>query len=116
MTLYDHATPNPQGHRDITPAQVHAAGSTVRLVDVREAHEFVGELGHAMGAELVPLGTVPAHADDWDQAADIVLLCRSGARSAQAAAWLTAQGFQRAMNMTGGMLAWNAAALPVVKS
>ena len=49
----------------------------------------------------------------WDADAEIVLICRSGARSGRAAGSLARAGFTRVMNMTGGMLAWNAAQLPV---
>ncbi len=114
MTLFDDASPNAQGYRDISAALVHASRG-VRLVDVREQHEFNAELGHAEGATLVPLGTVPGAVDDWNPNEDIVLICRSGGRSGQAAAWLASQGFKRAMNMTGGMIAWNQAGLPVVR-
>ena len=114
MTLFDQATPNAQGYRDVTPLLVHGS-SGVRLVDVRESHEFNADLGHAAGAVLVPLGAVPSQVDDWHQSEDIVLICRSGGRSGQAAAWLASQGFTRAMNMTGGMIAWNADGLAVVR-
>lgn len=113
MSLFDLARPNAYGYRDVSPADVEEAGATVRLVDVRELHEFNGELGHAAGAELVPLGTVPQAFASWDKDAEIVLLCKSGGRSGQAAAFLAQQGFTRAMNMTGGMIAWNAGGLPV---
>ena len=114
MTLFDEASPNHQGYRDVTPALVHASRA-VKLVDVREVHEFNAELGHAAGTILVPLGSVPANVDDWNPTDEIVLICRSGVRSGQAAAWLASQGFTRAMNMTGGMIAWNAAGLPVAR-
>ena len=85
----------------------------VRLIDVREPHEYVGELGHIAGAALVPLATVAAAATAWDRDADIILICRSGARSGRAAEALVTAGFRRVMNMAGGMLAYNAAQLPV---
>ena len=48
----------------------------------------------------------------WDPAAPVVLVCRSGARSGNAAAQLVAAGFTRVMNMAGGMMAYRAAGLP----
>lgn len=111
--LYESATTNPAGYRDVGPAQVAGAGTKVRLVDVREPHEFTGELGHIAGAELVPLATVEGAASAWSKEQEIVLVCRSGARSGRAAAALTAGGFGRVMNMVGGMIAWNEAKLPV---
>lgn len=113
MKLYESATANPAGFRDVTPAAVSAPGRTARVVDVREPDEFDGELGHIHGAELVPLATVEAAATRWNADEEIVVVCRSGKRSGSAADQLTRRGFRHVMNMDGGMLAWNAARLPV---
>ena len=88
-------------------------GDPVTIVDVREPHELTGELGHIPGAEHVPLASVESAARTWDREQEIVLVCRSGARSGRAAAALSSAGFARAMNMVGGMRAWNEAKLPV---
>lgn len=112
MTLFDRATPNPKGYRDIAPDAVFAARADARLVDVREPSEFDGELGHVPGSVLVPLAGVVDQAASWDREAELVLICRSGGRSGRAAEALTARGFRRVMNMAGGMLAYNAAGLP----
>lgn len=99
---------------DVTPLDVYAGPpGGPRLVDVREAHELDGELGHIRGVEHVPLATVAQAAAAWDREAEIVVICRSGGRSARAAEQLAALGFRRVFNMAGGMLAWNAAGLPV---
>jgi sulfur-carrier protein adenylyltransferase/sulfurtransferase len=111
--VYESAVAHPAGYRDLTPARLGAALGKVRIVDVREPAEYTGELGHIPGAELVPLATVEAAAAAWNKDEELVLVCRSGARSGRAAAALTALGFRRAMNMVGGMLAWNEAKLPV---
>jgi rhodanese-related sulfurtransferase len=111
--LFEAAIPNPSGHRDVRPEQVFADEKATRLVDVREPHEFTGELGHIQGAELVPLATVASAAGRWPRAEPLVLICRSGQRSERAAIVLTAAGFRYVMNMVGGMLAWKEARLPV---
>lgn len=113
MSLFVNATENVHGHRDVTPQQVQQALGAVRLVDVREPHEYNAELGHVPGAELVPLATVAQAASGWDRDAELVLICRSGGRSGRAATELTRLGFRRVMNMVGGMLAYNAAGLEV---
>jgi rhodanese-related sulfurtransferase len=74
---------------------------------VREGHEFRGDLGHVPGAQLVPLSHVSQAARSWNRDDDIVVVCRSGGRSAHAAAELARLG-SRASNMVGGMLRWNA--------
>jgi sulfur-carrier protein adenylyltransferase/sulfurtransferase len=111
--LYDNAMIHPSGYREIDPVRVAQARGTVRVVDVREPAEFVGELGHAPGAEIVPLATIESAARTWDKEQEIVLVCRSGARSGRAADLLARMGFRRPMNMVGGMIAWQEARLGV---
>ena len=110
---FDHGQPTRGGYRDVSPADTIAARGAARLVDVREPHEYLGELGHVPGSELVPLASVAAAAQRWDRERDVILICRSGARSGRAAEAMVAAGFARVMNMAGGMLAYNAAGLPV---
>jgi sulfur dioxygenase len=104
--------------KDITPKDLHrrlGATGRPRVIDVREPDELTGELGHIEGIEHVPLGTVPASCAAWSRDDEIVVVCRSSGRSAKAAEHLAAQGFTRIHNLVGGMLAWNAATLPIVK-
>ncbi|MBZ0234965.1 MAG: rhodanese-like domain-containing protein [Deltaproteobacteria bacterium] len=100
-------------YKDVTPSAAFAARSDARVVDVREPDEFVGELGHIPGSELVPLATIGSAASAWDRNKPLLLVCRSGARSGRAAQALAGAGFQRVMNLAGGMIAYNAAGLPV---
>lgn len=88
---------------NIAPANLETLPADVRLVDVRERHEFVGSLGHLPGAELVPLATLASASASWPLDAPILLICRSGVRSTQAALQLAAGGFRQLYNLTGGM-------------
>lgn len=115
MSIYDEATPNPAGYRDITPLRVADARGGARLVDVRETPELTSELGHIAGIEHVPLAEVEKKASAWAKDADLILVCRSGGRSGRAATALAGMGFTRVMNMVGGMIAWNEAKLPVAR-
>lgn len=115
-TLYDIATQNANGYRDLRPEALRERPKDVRIIDVREPSEFTGELGHIPGAELLPLGTVPAVVSTWNRDADLLVVCRSGGRSARAAQQLGAMGFRRVMNLVGGMLAYNEAKLPNARS
>jgi rhodanese-related sulfurtransferase len=101
---------------DVTPMEAWAMGHEARIIDVREPHEWCGELGHIPGAALVPLSTIEAAATGWNHHEPIVLVCRSGGRSARAAAALARLGFRHVRNLAGGMSAYNAAGLPVVRS
>ncbi len=104
------------GYRDVPPLVALDHVGALRLVDVREPDEFVGPLGHLGGADLVPLSTLADAATAWDRQAPILLICRSGVRSARAATLLAGMGFRNLFNLMGGMLAWEANALPVVRS
>ncbi len=75
------------------------------LVDVREPHEY--QIAKIPGSKLIPLGEVMQRARELDTAEDIVVHCRSGARSAKAIHELQKLGFKRLKNLKGGILAWS---------
>jgi rhodanese-related sulfurtransferase len=95
----------------VTVSQAADPQQDVLLLDVREDHEWAA--GHAPGAVHVPLRTVPARLDELPRDRPVDVVCHLGGRSAQAAAYLLAQGVQ-ARNVEGGMDAWERAGLPVV--
>jgi len=113
LTIPISEAPEAQPFVDVDPAFVTAHRGGIALVDVREPDEFTGELGHVPGAELVPLAILPNAAASWDPEREVVLVCRSGGRSARAAMALAGRGFRHLYNLRGGMLAWNHARLPV---
>ena len=80
----------------------------VRIVDVREPAEFNGPLGHVPGAQLIPLGSLNGRSTELTKEKPIVVVCRSGARSAQATVLLGKAGFDKVANLSGGMLRWRA--------
>ncbi len=75
------------------------------LVDVREPSEY--EIAQIPGARLIPLGDVAVRANELDTADDIIVHCRSGARSAKAIQVLKQLGFKKLTNVKGGILAWS---------
>ncbi len=88
--------------KEISVHELAALGSSVRVVDVREPHEWeAGHIGHAV---LVPLGAVADNVEAFGGGRTYVV-CRSGARSGRACEFLMAQGLD-VVNVTGGMLAW----------
>lgn len=97
---------------DISPADARAAveRSEVLLLDVREDSEWAA--GHAPGAVHVPLGTL--HPDAVPQDRPVITVCHLGGRSSRAAQALADVGYD-VRNLTGGMEAWAAAGLPVVR-
>lgn len=101
------------GFWEVQPGWLEEHGGEVQIVDVREAEEFDGILGHIDGARLMPLGELKSGAVGLDRQRPIVTVCRSGARSAQALVLLEKEGFARVANLAGGMLRWRALRLPV---
>jgi len=83
------------------------------LLDVREPGEW--QAGHVAQALLLPMGQVARHRDDFPQDRRIVVVCRSGGRSAAVAEALRTWGFD-AVNLSGGMTAWALAGLPVLST
>ena len=80
----------------------------VQIVDVREPAEFNGPLGHVPGAKLIPLAKLTEKAEEISKEKPVVVVCRSGARSAQATVLLGKAGFDKVANLSGGMLRWRA--------
>jgi rhodanese-related sulfurtransferase len=81
------------------------------LLDVREDHEWAA--GHAPEAMHLPMSRISGQAGRLPADKTIVCVCHVGARSAAVAAALNQAGWH-ALNLAGGMAAWQAAGLPVV--
>jgi rhodanese-related sulfurtransferase len=90
---------------DITAEELKsriAKGETLHILDVREEWEFEEK---NIGAMLIPLGTLPSRLselEDW-KVEEVIVHCRSGARSANAKAFLTQKGFGNVRNLIGGI-------------
>jgi rhodanese-related sulfurtransferase len=100
---------------NVPEIDVHEAKKRIEagalLLDVREKSEFIE--AHIAASQLLPLSEFTERFEaELPQARDIVVYCRSGRRSAQAAEFLLERGY-RAVNMAGGILAWREAELPV---
>jgi rhodanese-related sulfurtransferase len=89
-----------------------AGSEPVFLLDVRNAAEW--EAGHAPSAKWVPLAELEGARFQIPINRKIACICRTGVRSAKAAGELVQMGFQ-AVNVVGGMRAWEAAGFPVVR-
>ncbi len=98
---------------ELQPDWVAENPGRAQVLDVREPDEFTGSLGHIAGAKLIPLGSLTQRFSEMDKGKPVVVVCRSGARSAQATVMLKNAGFTRVANLAGGMLRWRAQHLPV---
>ncbi len=89
---------------------VNDASNNVRVIDVRGMEEIA--MGTVPKAEALPLHTLPARVQDLSKNQKLVMVCRSGARSAQACMYLQQQGFTNVFNLRGGMMGWAQSGFP----
>ncbi len=80
-------------------------GTAPVIIDVREQWEF--DLAHVAESILIPLSTLPSAIGQLDPAAEYVMLCHHGMRSEMGANFLRSQGFERVLNLVGGIDAWS---------
>lgn len=85
-----------------------SSGDQFNFIDVREVWEYEED---NIGARNIPLAEIPNQLDELADIkdAEIIVHCRSGARSAQAQMYLRQQGFTKVTNMTGGIMAFREA-------
>ncbi len=85
------------------------------VLDVRESKEYDG--GHVLNSKLISLGNLRDRVGELEKYRDqpIIVMCRSGNRSAMACAMLGKQGFSQVYNLAGGVIAWQKANLPLRK-
>ena len=102
--------PEPEGDAayEITPREVAdwlERPDRPFLLDVREANEW--DIGHLPGATRISVNELAGRMNELDTAREIVVYCRSGARSGRAVDMLREAGFRRVKNMVGGILRWS---------
>lgn len=97
----------------ITPEELHSKLGHVGIMDVRGLDEFNNELGHIANAELATLGPELDEAlNHRSKEQEIVFVCRSGKRSAEAVKLASAKGYDKVYSLQGGMLRWNELSFP----
>ena len=102
-------------HPNVPEIDVHEAQRRVdagaQFIDVREPDEY--REAHIPGADLVPLSEfMDRYREELDKERDVIVHCRTGARSARVVQFLLQQGYE-AMNVDGGIVAWEDGGLPV---
>lgn len=85
------------------------------VLDVREQGEY--DAGHVLNSKLIPLGKLKERLGELEKYRErpIIVICRTENRSASACAFLGKQGFTQAYNLSGGVVAWQKANLPLEK-
>lgn len=79
-------------------------GTTLALIDVREPWEV--ELCRIPNSRSIPLADLPAHIGELATEVPLVMICHHGTRSLHATMWLRQNGFDNAINLSGGVDAW----------
>jgi rhodanese-related sulfurtransferase len=94
---------------DVSTAQLPA---DAYLIDVREEDEW--QAGHAPDAVHLPMTQVPERLAEIPAEGNVVIVCRSGHRSAEVVRYLMGQGYGNVRNLADGMFGWVAAGRPLV--
>ncbi len=94
---------------EITPLELKKrldAGDKLFILDIRENHEL--GICSLNNSAQIPMGDLPQRYQELaeQKQEEIVVYCRSGARSDRCAGFLRSQGFEKVMNLTGGILRW----------
>ena len=97
----------------VTPEDLHTKLGHVKVIDVRGPDEYNNELGHIPSADLATLGPqLDKKLDGEDRQEELVFVCRSGKRSAEATKMAMHKGFEKVYSLQGGMLRWNELRFP----
>jgi len=113
----------PSGEAEISSTQLKKILDDkidVIIIDVRTSEEYTGELGHIPVSILRPVREIESWASEFDSLKSknikIIIVCRSGIRSATATKYFIEKGFVNVYNLVGGMQAWNKAQYPIEKN
>lgn len=104
------------GVPEIQPDWVARHMDELFVLDVRNAGEFEGELGHLESAHLIPLNELRERLEEIPQGKPVVAVCQSGKRSAMAAEILLKAGYEQVANVSGGLIQWSRLGLPLRES
>jgi rhodanese-related sulfurtransferase len=97
--------------KELDVETLEAGKDQIHLIDVRTEGEV--SRGVIDGAIHIPLHLLPLRAADIPQNKPVVIYCNSGARSAQACAFMAAKGFDNMHNLSGGIMAWARSGKPL---
>ena len=94
--------------RELSATEMHdrlnQTGESPMLLDVREPWEF--EKARIQGSQLVPMRSVPDRLHELDPDRETVVICHHGIRSRMVGHFLERQGFNKVINLSGGVAAW----------
>ena len=100
--------------QEIQPVELDHHSDDYQIIDVREIQEI--SAGKIETAAAMPMASIPMRLSEFNTDKKIVLVCRSGARSAQCCMFLQQNGFDNVYNLRGGMMGWVQANKPLMAS
>ena len=118
MLLMNIFGPAIKGYKLITPAlatqMINAEDALI--LDIRQDNEYVG--GHIVNSKHIPLSFLKDRLSELEKhkSKPVIAVCRTGHRSSHACSVLKKAGFESVYNLSGGVLAWESANLPLTKS
>ena len=92
-------------------AELKENGETIRVIDIRQPAELNG--GVIPGAEALPMHIIPLRISEFKRDEKLIMVCRSGARSAQVCMFMQQHGYDNVFNLRGGMIAWAGSGLEI---
>ena len=95
----------------VDPAATRDAATRPLIVDVREPDEYAAE--RVAGVVLLPISQFVARHAELPKDRPLLMLCHSGSRSTSATMYLLQSGWTDVRNITGGMIGWRYAGLPI---
>jgi len=98
--------------QEIQPIELDHHSDEYQIIDVREIPEITA--GKIETAQAMPMASIPLRLSELNASKKIVMVCRSGARSAQACMFLQQNGFDNVYNLRGGMIGWVRADKPLI--
>ena len=99
--------PSRESHQDISVEELHNKlnnGDNITIVDVRETFEL--QISRLENAVHIPVNEIPSRLNELESADELVILCRTGIRSAQICQFLVNQNFKNVKNVIGGINDW----------
>lgn len=76
----------------------------IQLIDCRQPDEYAAA---NIGGTLIPMNEIPQHLEEFDPDKELIVMCRTGSRSAMVTEFLRRNGFPNAQNLKGGIYDWH---------
>lgn len=117
MLIYSLLGEKLRGYSSVSPSESTRMinHDDAMIIDVRENNEYSD--GHIINSIHIPLSSLKTRLDSIEKhkSQKVIVACRSGHRSSQACATLKKEGFEQVFNLSGGVMAWESASLPLIK-